>query len=145
MLKVSLAAAALAGALGLAGAAAAADATGLWATETDHGKVEVGPCSPGSKLLCARIVDADALHTNPDQRDIRNKDTTKRDRKIKGLITMANFSGGPTDWKGGPVYDARDGSAAPTGYWKLVAPDKLKVKGCLGPMLCRGETWTRLR
>ena len=72
--------------LGILAAAAAGpaaqDAMGRWQTETRHGVVEITAC--GSSI-CGRLVDSDAIRTNPQTRDARNKDTAQRERLLKGL------------------------------------------------------------
>src|SRR3546814_7390348 len=82
--------------------AAAADITGIWATGSEGGRVEIYRCG---KALCGKVVDAKRLRANPDLRDLRNSDPQLRQRKLKGLVVLSGFTGGPTEWKGGPVYD----------------------------------------
>ena len=119
----------------------AADITGLWSTGSEDGRVQIYRCGTA---LCGRIVDAAPIRANPDQRDVRNSDQILRMRRLKGLVVIAGFTGGPTDWKGGSVYDPESGDGAATGYLKLRADGKLELKGCVA-IFCRTKVWTRVR
>lgn len=131
--------AASAAALALPAAASAADITGVWATATEGGRVQIYRCG---KALCGKIVDATRLRANPDQRDVRNSDPKLRQRKLKGLVVLNGFTGGPREWKGGPVYDPETGDGASKGELKLLPNGKLELKGCVA-VFCRTKIWTR--
>lgn len=122
-----------------AGAAQAADITGLWATDSDNGRVQIYNCGEG---ICGKLVDADQLRTNPNQTDAYNKNKAQRSRKVKGLVLFSGYTGGPNDWKGGAIYDPKSGDTGRNGKLKLNG-DKLEVKGCLGP-ICRTKHWKRV-
>lgn len=129
-------------ALGLLAAPASAstpDITGIWATGSEGGRVEIYRCGAA---LCGRVIDAARLRGNPDLRDVRNSDATQRGRRIKGLVVLKNFTGGPAEWKGGPVYDPETGDGASRGYLKLLANGKLELKGCVA-FICRTKIWTK--
>lgn len=115
---------------------------GRWRTTAQNGVVEIERCGAA---LCGRLVDAAALRANPDQRDVRNRRSALRDRPIKGLVVLHDFSGGPQTWSGGPLYDPESGQSAATGRLTLAEPDRLTVQACVAPLLCRTQTWTRLR
>lgn len=119
--------------------AAAANITGIWATGTEGGRVEIYQCG---NALCGRVVDASRLRANPDLRDVRNSDPKLRQRKLKGLVVLKGFTGGPREWKGGPVYDPESGDGAPKGQLKLLPGGKLELKGCVA-FFCRTKVWTR--
>lgn len=116
--------------------------TGVWATGSEGGKVEIYRCG---SALCGKIVDASRLRANPDLRDLRNPDKSLRNRKLKGLVVLRGFKGGPTEWKGGPVYDPESGDGAATGYLTLRGDGKLEVKGCKAAIFCRTKVWTRAK
>lgn len=120
-------------------AASAADITGVWATGSEGGRVEIYRCGAA---LCGRVVDAARLRGNPDLRDTRNSDTKLRQRRIKGLVVLRGFTGGPLEWKGGPVYDPETGDGAAKGFLKLLPNGKLELKGCVA-FFCRTKIWTR--
>lgn len=127
--------------MSLAGAASAADITGLWATPSDNGRVQIYKCGDG---LCGKLVDADQIRANPDQTDYYNKNKAQRGRKVKGLVLFSGYKGGPTDWAGGQIYDPRTGDTGRSGKIKVVSADQIDVKGCLGP-ICRTQHWKRVK
>jgi uncharacterized protein (DUF2147 family) len=112
---------------------------GVWATEKNHGRVLIESCGT---TICGRVIDGDQLRANPDQTDIHNPDTEKRARRVKGLMILDGYSGGPPQWRGGSVYDPQTGDEAHNSTLTLVAPDTLEVEGCR-LFFCRSETWTR--
>lgn len=120
-------------------AASAADITGVWATGSEGGRVEIYRCGAA---LCGKVIDAARLRGNPDLRDVRNSDAKLRGRRIKGLVVLKSFTGGPAEWKGGPVYDPETGDGASRGYLKLLANGKLELKGCVA-FICRTKIWTK--
>lgn len=115
--------------------------TGVWATARNNGRIEVYVCGSG---LCGRILDGDQLRANPGQKDVLNKDQALRSRPVKGLVVFSGYTGGPAEWKGGPVYDPQSGDRSRSGSLKLVGDNELVVKGCIGP-LCRTERWKRVK
>ena len=121
-------------------AASAADITGMWATGSEGGRVEIYRCGAA---LCGKVVDAARLRGNPDLRDVRNSDARQRGRRIKGLVVLKGFTGGPAEWTGGAVYDPETGDGASRGYLKLLANGKLELKGCVA-FICRTKIWTKI-
>ncbi|WP_234050472.1 MULTISPECIES: DUF2147 domain-containing protein [unclassified Xanthobacter] len=133
---------ALAGAAWLvAGPALAADPTGLWQTPTRGGQVEISKCGAS---LCGRLVSSEGLKADPGLKDVHNSDAKLRDRPLKGLTILSGFSGGPSEWSGGSIYNADDGKTYSASI-TLDGADKLKLKGCVIVPLCKTQTWTRLR
>jgi uncharacterized protein (DUF2147 family) len=122
----------------LAGSAAAADMAGTWRTPAG-GLVEIARCAAS---VCARLVTSAEIARNPSVTDGRNKNAALRGRPLKGLTLMQGFTGGPTEWKGGQIYNPEDGGTYRASL-KLAQADTLEVKGCLGPMLCRTQIWRR--
>ncbi len=121
-------------------AAQEASILGRWRTPSEGGVVEIQRCG---QALCGRLVDAAPLRRNPDQRDVRNRDETQRDRPLRGLLVLRNFTGGPSEWRGGPLYDPNSGQSADRGTLTLVDGDRLAVRGCIARVLCRTQTWRR--
>lgn len=113
---------------------------GRWRTAAQGGVVEIHRCGAA---LCGRVVDAAPLRRNPDQTDVRNHDPALRTRPLRGLRVLDGFTGGPTTWTGGPLYDPDSGQRAGRGSLTLVERDRLSVRGCIAPLLCRTQTWTR--
>lgn len=131
-------------ALGTASPAVSQEASiiGRWRTPTQGGVVEIQRCG---EALCGRLVDAAPLRSNPDQKDVRNRDGSLRDRPLRGLAVLRNFTGGPTVWRGGPLYDPNSGQGAASGTLTLVDENSLAVRGCIARVLCRTQTWRRVR
>lgn len=114
---------------------------GRWRTAAQGGVVEIHHCGAA---LCGRVVDAAPLRRNPEQTDVRNHDPALRTRPLRGLRVLEGFTGGPKTWAGGPLYDPDSGQRAGRGSLTLVERDRLSVRGCIAPLLCRTQTWTRL-
>lgn len=137
MIRTVLVAAALSA--GLAASAQAAGATGVWRTSAGA-DVELTACGAA---LCGKLLNSPQIAAQPGLKDALNKDAALRNRPLKGLQILSGFSGGPTKWTKGRVYNPEDG-ATYSGSIEL-AGDKLKLTGCAAPMLCRTQTWTRVR
>ncbi len=116
--------------------------TGLWSTGSQGGRVELYRCGGA---ICGKVYDAAPLRANPDHRDVKNPDRKLRDRRLKGLVVLRGFTGGPKEWVGGPVYDPATGEGAERGYLTLRPDGKLEVKGCKAAIFCRTKVWTRSR
>jgi uncharacterized protein (DUF2147 family) len=114
---------------------------GTWLTPAG-GVVEVSVCG---EALCGRLIDAEALRDDPDLRDGNNRDPALRSRPLRGVDVLAGFTGGPEAWTGGALYDPETGREAGRGRLTLADADTLEVRGCIGPLLCRTQTWTRQR
>jgi uncharacterized protein (DUF2147 family) len=115
---------------------------GLWSTGSNGGQVELYRCGAA---ICGKVVDAAPLRANPDHRDVKNPDKALRDRRLKGLVVLQGFEGGPREWNGGPVNDPETGEGAARATLTLRADGKLEVKGCKAAIFCRTKVWTRAR
>ncbi len=113
---------------------------GVWAAPVDDARVEIVACGP---KLCGKVLSSGQIKSRPDIRDAYNHDQSLRDRPLKGLVIMNGFTGGPTEWKGGTVYDPKTGSTY-SGSIKLIAADQLKLTGCIVYPLCQSQTWKRV-
>lgn len=134
---------AVAGGGSAAAASQGSDAiAGLWSTGSQGGRVELYRCGAA---FCGKVDDAAPLRANPDHRDVKNPDRTLRDRRLKGLVVLRGFTGGPREWTGGPLYDPETGEGAAKGYLTLRGDGKLEVKGCKAAIFCRTKVWTRVR
>ncbi|MBN9788074.1 DUF2147 domain-containing protein [Pseudonocardia sp. TMWB2A] len=122
-------------------AAAHARIEGVWATGNNDGRVQIYKCGAN---MCGKVIDGAPIRANPDLRDRKNSDPALRNRKVKGLVVLQSFSGGPGEWRGGPVYDPESGDGARSGILKLRADGKLEVKGCVA-FICRTKVWSRVR
>jgi uncharacterized protein (DUF2147 family) len=139
MFRTTLIAALALGAL--ASPAFAADATGLWATPTNGGQVEIARCG---NSLCGKLVTSAQIKTDPALKDIKNKDAAQRGRTLKGLQMLYDFTGGPTKWSGGKVYNPDDGGTY-SGTIEMISDNQLKLKGCIVAPLCKTQVWNRVR
>ncbi|MDR6627326.1 DUF2147 domain-containing protein [Caulobacter segnis] len=125
----------------LATPAFAADVTGLWQTPTNGGQVEIARCG---NSLCGKLLSSNHIRENPALKDVKNKDESQRVRTLKNLQMLYDFSGGPTKWTGGKVYNPDDGGTY-SGTIELIGENQLKLKGCIVAPFCKTQVWTRLR
>ncbi|ATQ43780.1 DUF2147 domain-containing protein [Caulobacter mirabilis] len=119
----------------------AADITGRWRTPGNGGEVEVYPCGGA---VCGKLISSAHIAKDPGALDAKNKDPKLASRKLKGLTFLTGFTGGPTEWKGGKVYNPEDGNTY-SGTITAVGADTLKLKGCVVAPLCKTQTWTRIK
>lgn len=115
---------------------------GKWRSNDRGGVTAFERCGDA---LCGRIMDGASLRANPDLRDIKNGNESLRSRKVKGLVVLNNFKGGPTEWKGGPLYDPERGMGVKSGTITLINPDTIKVTGCFGGFICQSEVLSRIK
>lgn len=114
---------------------------GTWRSSTKNGVVEIARCGDS---ICGKLMNSDHIATNPDLRDVKNKDETKRTRKIKGLQILGGFERDGGKWSNGTIYNPDDGGT----YKATITPDganSLKLKGCIVWPLCKTQTWTRMK
>ena len=126
-------------ALLLASPALAADPVqGRWITAEKDAVITIAPC--GAKL-CGRI--SKFLVAPPqglDQRDVNNKDASKRSRKLLGMPVLTGFVEDGDEWRG-TIYDPKSGKT----YRSILRrrnSDTLEVKGCIGPF-CQTQVWRK--
>jgi uncharacterized protein (DUF2147 family) len=119
----------------------AQDVTGLWQTQTNGGQVEISRCG---NSLCGKLVTSNHIKADPAVKDEKNKDASQRTRTLKNMQMLYDFTGGPTKWTGGKVYNAADGGTY-SGTITLVSANELKLKGCIVSPLCKTEKWTRIK
>lgn len=122
--------------------ASASDITGVWLAQSRGAHVEIAPC--GSAKYCGRLLYATPAKSNPRLLDVHNKDPALRTRPMVGETLMMGFTGGPTKWTGGRLYNPGDGNTY-GGVITLVDEDHLQLKGCAFWFLCKSQTWTRLK
>jgi len=130
-----------AAALAIGAPAFAQDIVGLWQTETNGGQVEISRCG---NSLCGKLVTSNHIKTDPTLKDVKNKDASLRTRPLKNMQMLYDFTGGPTKWTGGKVYNADDGGTY-SGTITMTSPNALKLKGCIVAPLCKTQTWTRVK
>ncbi|WP_297799449.1 DUF2147 domain-containing protein [uncultured Brevundimonas sp.] len=140
-MKIKIFAAAALAASALAAPALAGDPTGLWQTPTNGGQVRIERCG---NALCGTLVTSAAIRANPNQLDVNNKDATQRSRTLRGLRMLSGFTGGPTEWRGGSVYNPEDGGTY-RGTITMTNDNTLRLRGCIVAPLCKTQTWTRVQ
>ncbi|MXN64191.1 DUF2147 domain-containing protein [Stappia sp. GBMRC 2046] len=116
----------------------AADATGIWARPSGSSQIQISSCG---NALCGKII-----WLKEPRNDVNNPDASKRGNPLLGTqIVLGMKPTGKTDtWKG-KVYNAEDGKTY-TGYITLDGNSKMKLEGCvLGGLICKGETWSRVK
>lgn len=116
----------------------AGDAKGDWVRPNGASKIQISSCG---SALCGKLI-----WLKDPRNDSENPDASKRDRPLIGVEIVKSMT--PTNkadrWKG-KVYNAEDGKTY-TGFIELTSADKLKLEGCvMGGLVCKGETWTRVK
>mgnify|MGYP000016123894 CR=1 FL=1 len=76
--------------------------------------------------------------------DDENPDQAKRSRPIDGLLLLRDFRYEEKEWKGGSIYDPKNGKTYDC-YMALESGNKLKIRGFVMGMRAVGRTtyWTR--
>lgn len=118
--------------------ALAGDVTGVWQRPSGTSRIEIAPCG---SALCGTLV-----WLKTPRADTQNPDPAKRARSLLGTRTVMGMKpAGDTGVWTGKVYNAEDGKTY-SGRMTLEGPNRLSLKGCvLGGLICRGETWSRVR
>jgi uncharacterized protein (DUF2147 family) len=114
---------------------------GTWKAPTKHAVVELHRCG---EMLCGRILSSDRLKREPDLRDYKNPRQDLQGRRVKGLDFVTGFHGGPDTWTDGEIYNPDDGHTY-HGTIKLIAPDQVRLNGCVFFPLCQSQTWARAK
>ena len=131
-------------------AASGDDILGVWNNEEHDAKIEIFKC--GGKY-CGKIVSVKEPNYPADSKegvpgtprlDGKNPDSAKKTKPIIGLQIVSDFIlDGKGVWKGGSVYDPKNGKTY-RGKITLVSPNKLNLRGFVGITLFgRTTSWTR--
>lgn len=120
---------------GVGTAFADGDPLGVWMRSSGSSKIRIEKCGAA---LCGTVV----WERDP-RKDVHNPDPAKRDDPVTGRRVLFGMKpSGDAQWKG-EVYNAEDGKTY-SGYVTLVAPDRLKLQGCvMGGLICKSDTWSR--
>lgn len=121
--------------------ALAGDPTGLWQTPTNGGQVRIARCG---QALCGALVTSEHIRDEPNARDEHNKNEAQRSRTLRGLPMLSGFTGGPTEWRGGSVYNPADGGTY-RGTITMTNNNSLRLRGCIVAPLCKTQIWTRIQ
>ena len=120
--------------------AMAGDPTGQWVMSNGKVTVRVSKCSP---RLCARIV---ALKEPVDSTgrpkvDKLNPNPSLRKRRLIGLTLASNLRSAGKDTWTGSIYNPDDGRTYSASL--KLAGRTMKVKGCVGGILCKTQDFRR--
>ena len=96
-----------------------------------------------SAQVVSELVQA-AFSADANARDEHNKDASQRNRTLRGLPMLSGFTGGPTEWRGGSVYNPADGGTY-RGTITMTGDNSLRLRGCIVAPLCKTQTWTRIQ
>jgi len=123
----------------------AADPLGTWFTEGKESQVRISNCGD---TLCGALVwlkEPNDPKTGKPKTDTENFDAAKRNRPLLGVQIVLGLKpdGTPDQWKG-EVYNAKDGNTY-TGYFTITGPDTADLKGCAMAIICKTQTWTRVK
>ncbi|MEH3119470.1 MAG: DUF2147 domain-containing protein [Methylorubrum populi] len=113
----------------------AADLSGVWQTETPGSTVRISRCGGG---YCGVI----ASTTGPGV-DAQNPDPSLRTRKLVGVQIMQVGTPGGAGFDGS-LYNPTDGKTY-SGSLTPKGPDTVEVAGCVLSVLCKRQTWRRVR
>jgi uncharacterized protein (DUF2147 family) len=110
----------------------------------------IGEWMVASKKAHIRIVDCAGTlwgvvswQQNPGGLDDKNPDPAKRGRPTLGMPVLMDLrANGPNHWDGA-LYNSNNGKTY-TGGITLIAPNLVRVRGCVLGFLCGGEDWTRV-
>ena len=125
-------------ALAAPASAQTAEPTGLWQTPTNGGQVRIARCG---QALCGTLVTSSHIRSNPNALDENN---SNRSLRTRNLPMLTGFTGGPSEWRGGSVYNPADGRTY-RGTITMTNANTLNLRGCVVAPLCRNQTWTRVR
>lgn len=110
------------------------DPSGTWLTESGS-KVRVARCGSG---YCGTLAS-----TTGSGLDVNNPDPALKARKLVGVQILSTTS--PTaDGFEGTLYNPNDGKTY-SGSMTPKGADHLAVSGCVLRVLCKSQTWTRVR
>jgi uncharacterized protein (DUF2147 family) len=66
------------------------------------------------------------------------------DEDLRNLPMLSGFTGGPTEWRNGSVYNPADGRTY-RGTITMNGDNSLNLRGCVVAPLCKTQTWTRIQ
>jgi uncharacterized protein (DUF2147 family) len=125
--------------------AGAAGIVGNWLTENGRSRVRIADCGGA---LCGTIVwlkEPNDPETGKPKTDKNNADAGQRSRALIGVPIVLGMKPSGADKWNGEVYNAEDGKTY-SGTITAQGANVLKLEGCaLRGLICKGQTWTRVR
>ncbi|HEV2542980.1 MAG TPA: DUF2147 domain-containing protein [Methylobacterium sp.] len=113
----------------------APDLSGLWQTETAGSTVRIARCGSG---YCGTIAATAGTGV-----DAQNPDPALRTRKLVGVQIMQAGTPSGAGFEGS-LYNPNDGKTY-AGSITPKGPDTVEVAGCVLSVLCKRQTWRRIR
>ena len=109
---------------------------GVWLTEGGRSQVRIAPCG---SARCGTII-----WTVAAVNDVNNPDPARRGASLVGLQMIRDAKSDGESWTGS-LYNPLDGRTY-TGRMRLISATQLELSGCvLAGLICKSQTWTRLR
>ncbi|GAB6845720.1 uncharacterized protein (DUF2147 family) [Methylorubrum rhodinum] len=133
--RIALAATLLGALSGPALAQKGGDLSGLWQTETAGSTVRIARCGAGYCGVIAATAGAGL--------DAQNPDPGLRTRKLVGVQIMQAGTASGEGFEGS-LYNPKDGKTY-SGSLTPKGPDTVEVAGCVLSVICKRQTWRRLR
>jgi uncharacterized protein (DUF2147 family) len=125
--------------------AVAVDLVGNWLTENGRSRVRIADCGGALCGTIAWLKEPTDPETGKPKTDKNNADAAKRARPLIGVPIVLSMKPAGADRWSGQVYNAEDGKTY-SGNITAQGPNTLKLEGCaLGGLICKGQTWTRVR
>jgi len=120
----------------LSAPALAADATGIWLSQSGETRIHIAPCGGA---LCGTVV----WQKTPGK-DVNNPDPAKQSRPVVGIQMISGMKPSASGEYAGQLYNFQDGKTY-SGKLTVAGPNALNLSGCvLGGIVCRSQTWTRV-
>jgi uncharacterized protein (DUF2147 family) len=136
LLLASLCAAAALAQEGTGSATPAQDVSGIWLTDRGQSQVRIAPCGTAR---CGTII-----WTVAQARDANNPDPGRRGDNLVGLRILQDARRTGDSWTGS-LYNPLDGRTY-TGRMRRISAAELELSGCvLAGLICRSQTWTRVK
>jgi uncharacterized protein (DUF2147 family) len=126
--------------------ALAANPLGTWYTADKDSQVRITNCGGA---LCGALVwlkEPNDPATGRPKTDKNNASSSKQNRPLLGVEIVLGMkpSSTPDKWEG-DVYNAQDGKTY-SGSFTMTGASTAELKGCvLGGLICKSQTWTRVK
>jgi uncharacterized protein (DUF2147 family) len=107
--------------------------------------------SPSKKGIVETYIQNNKLNgklvwVKTERKDIYNADKSLRNREVKGLIMLNDFTWESPQWVDGKIYDPEGGSTYSSKMWLSDDKQTLHVRGYIGfSLLGRTEKFTRVK
>jgi len=114
----------------------AAEPTGEWVVASKNAHIRIIDCAGALWGIVS-------WQQNPGGLDTKNPDPAKRSRPTLGIPVLLDLKANGANHWDGALYNSNNGKTY-TGGITLLAPNLVRVRGCVLGFLCGGEDWTRL-